>query len=97
MNKQNKNILIDTENKLMFSRRRGVGEWVKKVKGLRNKNGHLQNCRGGVEYSLGNLVNNTVITMYSVGQVLGSPAGSLCKKCKVYSLCRAPETNRIQY
>ena len=35
MNKQNKNRLINTENKLMVARGgKGLREWVKKVKGL---------------------------------------------------------------
>ena len=34
MNKQNKNRLRDTENRLTAVRGEGVGSWVKKVKGL---------------------------------------------------------------
>ena len=37
MNKQNRNRLIDTENRLAAVRREGFGDWAKKVKGLSKK------------------------------------------------------------
>ena len=37
INKQNRNRLIDVENKLIFARGKVVGAWMKKVKGLRSK------------------------------------------------------------
>ena len=48
-NKQNRNRLTDTENRLMVARvGEGWGNWVKKVKGLRSTNWQLQNShRGG--------------------------------------------------
>ena len=44
----------------------GFGGWVKKEKGLRSAN-LLQNSHGDVKYSIGNIVNNIVITMVSDG------------------------------
>ena len=38
MNKQNRNRLIDTENKLRVARWEGLEKWVKKVKGFKNTN-----------------------------------------------------------
>ena len=38
MNKQNRNRIIDTENVLMMADERGIGRWVKKVKGLKSTN-----------------------------------------------------------
>ena len=39
INKQNRNIIIGTENVLMVARWEGeLGEWAKKVKGLRSTN-----------------------------------------------------------
>ena len=45
---------------------RGLGRWVKKVKGLRSADGLLQNGHGDVKYSIGNTVNNILITTYGV-------------------------------
>ena len=39
---------------------------MKKVKGLRSTNWQLQNSHGDVKYSIGNIVNNVVITMNDV-------------------------------
>ena len=38
---------------------------MKKVKGLRSANCQLQSSYGDVKYSIGKLVNNIVIAMYS--------------------------------
>ena len=44
----------------------GMERWVKKVKGLRRTNWLLQNRHGYIKYSIGNIVNNILITMYGV-------------------------------
>ena len=36
INKQNRNRIIDTDNRLMVTQGRGLGDWVKKAKGLRD-------------------------------------------------------------
>ena len=45
----------------------GLGE---KVKGLRRTNWQLQNSHRDVNYSIENVVNNTVITVYGARWVL---------------------------
>ena len=78
-NKVNK--LIDTKNKLMIANGRrspmaeGLGERVKKVKELRSTNWQLQNSHRDVKYSIGNMVNNIVITMCGARWVLDSSEG----------------------
>ena len=62
---QNRNRFTDTENILMAVRW-GLGGWVTKVKGLRSTSLLLQNSHGDVKYSIGNIVNNILITMYGV-------------------------------
>ena len=42
------------------------GEMGKKGKALRNSNWLLQNSHGDVKYSIENIVNNSLITMYGV-------------------------------
>ena len=49
-----------------------LGRWVKKLKVLRSTNWLLQNSHGGVKYSIGNTVNNYLITMHGVRWVLDS-------------------------
>ena len=41
-----------------------LGSWVKKMKRLRSINWWLQNSHRDVNYSIGNIVNDIVITMY---------------------------------
>ena len=44
-----------------------LGDWEKKVKGLRSTDWQLQNSHGGIKYSTGNTVNNIVTNvLYSV-------------------------------
>ena len=62
----NRNKLIDTKNILMGG---ALGEWVKKVKRLRTPNWLLQNSHGDVKCSMGNTVNNVVITVCGVRRV----------------------------
>ena len=57
----------------------GLGGWVYKVKGLRSTNQQLQNSHRGVKYSIGNIVNDILITMYGTRQVLEILVGILCK------------------
>ena len=38
-----------------------LGDWVKKVKGLRSTDWQLQNTHRDVKYSIGNIVNNIII------------------------------------
>ena len=52
---------------------------MEKVKGLRNTNWQLQNSHEDVKYSIGNIVNNVVITMYGARWELEIPGGALCK------------------
>ena len=44
----------------------GLGGWKKKVKGLRSTNWLLQNSHWDVKYSIKNIVNYSLITMYGV-------------------------------
>ena len=81
MTKQNRNKLIDSENKLM------VAKWevswrMKKVKGLGSTNCIIKRVRGGGKYSIENIVNNTVITTSGVRQVLDLWGRSHCKAYK---------------
>ena len=41
-----------------------LGGWMKKGKGLRSTHWQLQNSHEDAKYSIGNIVNNTVIIMY---------------------------------
>ena len=62
--------------KLMVARWQGsLWGWVKKVKGFRSTNWYLQNSHGDVKYSLGNMVNNIVITMYGATWLLEISVG----------------------
>lgn len=53
----------DRENRLTAAMGEGLGDWVKQVKALRSTDGWLQNSHADVDYSTGNIVSNTVITM----------------------------------
>ena len=71
MNKQNRNSLTDTENKLRVAQwQRRLGGRVKNVKGLRSTDWWLQNSHGDVKYSIGDILSNIVITMYGAMWVL---------------------------
>ena len=75
MNKQNRNRLIDTENILMITRwEGGFGGWVKKGKGLKSTNWLLQHSYGDVKYSISNVVNNILVTMYDA-RLIGDSSG----------------------
>lgn len=54
---ENRNRLLDTENKLMVAKRKGAQGWVKKVKV--QTSGYKINDRD-VMYSTGNTVNNNL-------------------------------------
>ena len=63
MNEQNRYQFLDTEKQTDGCQMRGVlGGWVKVVKGLRSTNWQLQNSHRDVKYSIGNIVDNIVIT-----------------------------------
>ena len=47
-----------------WQRREGLGNCVKKVKGLRSTDWQLQNSRGDAKYSTGSTVNNSVIAIW---------------------------------
>ena len=70
MNKQNRNGLIDSENRLMVQRGGSLGGWVKEVKGLSRTDLLLQNSHRDVKYSIGNIVHNTSITVYLSRSIL---------------------------
>ena len=52
--------------KFMAKMGRVLQGWMKKAKGLRSTNWLLQNSYGVVKYSIGNIVNNILITVYFV-------------------------------
>ena len=52
-----------------------LGDWVKKVKGL---NKMLRNSHGDINYSIRNIGNNIVITLYGIGGTR-KIEGTLCK------------------
>ena len=58
----------------------GLGGWVKKVKELRSTDWWLQNSHGDVKYSIGNIVNSTVITTYGASWVLEKSWGTVFVK-----------------
>ena len=67
MNEENRNRLIDAENILTVARWELSGwDGCEKGKGIKSTNWLLRNSPGDVKYSMGNVVNNIVITMYGV-------------------------------
>ena len=77
MNKQNRNSLIHSENRLKVVRGEGVwGDWVKQVKGLSSVDRQLQNSHGDVKYSTGNIVNDIAITMCGYQVATGNIRGN---------------------
>ena len=44
----------------------GGGEMGEKVKGLRSTNWLLQNSYGYVKYSIGNIIDNSIVTIHGV-------------------------------
>ena len=76
MNKQNRNRLRYREQADSCQRGEGLGYWVK---GLRSTNWQLQSSHGDVNYSVGNIVNNIVVTMYGARWILEISGGTLCK------------------
>ena len=76
MNKQNRNRLTDTENRLVVARAERAGG---KVKGLRGTDWQLQNGRGDVKGSRGDMVDNTVVPKPGARWGLEIPGGPLCK------------------
>ena len=66
MNKQNRNRIIDTENVLIVARWEGVWGMGEKVERIKKYNWWLQNSNGDINYSMGNIINISLITMYGV-------------------------------
>ena len=66
MNKQNRNRIIDTENVLIVARWEGVWGMGEKVERIKKYNWWLQNSNGDIKYSMGNIINISLITMYVV-------------------------------
>lgn len=59
----------------------GPGDWEEKLKGLRSTGRWLQDRRGDAEWSRGNVVDHTVITVCGARWELEIPGGTLCKLC----------------
>ena len=49
------------------------------MKGLRSTNLESQNCHGDVKYSIRNIVDDNVITIYGARWVFEISGGPLCK------------------
>ena len=66
----------------------GLGHWVKKRKRLGSTNWSLQNGHEDVKHSIGNIVNNIIITMHGLRWVLDLLGGTLHKlyKCLTTTL-----------
>ena len=71
----------------------GLRDWVRKVKGLRSTGWHLQSSHGDVKYSIGNIINNIVITMYGARWLLEISRGPLYKLYDCVTTLLTPETN----
>ena len=65
-NKQNRNRLTDTENKLVVARGEEGRGWTNEVKGVKRYTLAVikQKSHRDVMYSMVNIVNNIVITLY---------------------------------
>lgn len=61
---------MNTENDVMAATWPGVGSLGEKVKGLKSAARQLQNSHRDVRYSIGNIVNKTIITMCGAGWAL---------------------------
>ena len=59
----------ETDSEIQLSEGEQLGRWVEKGKGLRSINWELQNSHRDVKYSMGNIVNNILITIYGVRRV----------------------------
>ena len=79
MNRQNRNRLTDTENRLMVARRRAFGELGEKGEGTKKSRSVVIKDSRDVKYSIGNIVNNNIIIRYGTHWVLEVSGGTLCK------------------
>lgn len=79
-NEQSENQLIDRENK-QGCQTGGSGSWVKREKGLRSTDWQSQNSHVDVKYSLGNRVDDVVITASGARWVPCLLRGILHKVC----------------
>ena len=66
MIKENRHSLIDTENILTVARWEELGGWVENLKGLRTTNWWLPTSHSNAKGSIGDTVNNIVISTYGV-------------------------------
>ena len=67
----------ETDSEIQLSEGEQLGRRVEKGKGLRSINWELQNSHRDVKYSIGNVVNNIVITMDGARWVLEILRGTL--------------------
>ena len=70
MIKQTRNRLIDTENIFMIARWKGGWRISKKGEGIQKYKLVVTEQSQDVQYSVGNIVNNVVMTMYGARWVL---------------------------
>ena len=73
----------------MVARGEGSRRLVEKGKELRSTDWSLQYSHGYVNYSIGNIISNIVVTMYGAKWVLEILGGTLCKvyDCLTIRLC----------
>ena len=77
-NKQTKNSKRLIQNRLIIAREEeGLWGRMRKVKGLRSTNWYLENSYGDIKYSIGNIVNNILITINVSRWVLAISGGQL--------------------
>ena len=92
INEQTKQKQTHRYRKKLMVTRWEVGGWVKKMIGLGCTNWQLQNSHGDVKYSIGNIVDNTVIITYGVRWCKTYRRITLLSYKDVYPLCCPSET-----
>lgn len=73
------------------------GVLVKNLMGLEVQIGSYKNSNRGVKYSIGNIVDNNIITIYCIRSVLDLSGSSLHKLHKCLIMAFTPETNVTLY
>lgn len=71
----------------------GVGSWVKKAEGWRSTHWSFPNIPGDAQYSTGNTLDDTVITVYVPGGYWNYWGDHLVKYVAVWPLCSTPDIN----